>query len=243
MSSDLTFYTHPMSRGRIVRWMLEEVDQPYETMLLDYGTTMKGADYLAINPMGKVPAIRHGDTVVTEAAAICAYLADAFPQMKLAPASGSPDRGTYYRWLFFGAGPIEQAVLAFSMGWQVPEDRQATAGFGSMPVALNALEGALKGREFLVGDHFTAADLYIGSQLGWGMQFGSIERRPVFEAYVTRHHGRAAALRAVEIDDALLAGAEPAPAAEPVNLTRGDPRQRAEGAVISGSRSQTPDGQ
>ena len=213
MSSDLTFYTHPMSRGRIVRWMLEEVGHPYATVLLDYATTMKGADYLAINPMGKVPAIRHGDTVITEAAAICAYLADAFPSTGLAPASGSRDRGAYYRWLFFGAGPIEQAVLAFSMGWHVPEDRQATAGFGSMPLALDALEGALKDREFLVGGHFTAADLYIGSQLGWGMQFGSIEKRPVFEAYVGNHHGRPAARRAVEIDDALLAPAGAVPAA------------------------------
>ena len=213
MSSDLTFYTHPMSRGRIARWMLEEVGRPYETVLLDYATTMKGADYLAINPMGKVPAIRHGETVVTEAAAICAYLADAFPQAGLAPASGSKDRGAYYRWLFFGAGPVEQAVLAFSLGWQVPDDRQATAGFGSMPLALNAIEGALKGREFLVGDHFTAADLYIGAQLGWGMQFGSIEKRPAVEAYVARLHARPAALRAVEIDDGLLAQAGPTQAA------------------------------
>ena len=212
MSNDLTFYTHPMSRGRIVRWMLEEVGQPYQTVVLDYATTMKGADYLAINPMGKVPAIRHGNTVVTEAAAICTYLADAFPGTRLAPASGSKDRGAYYRWLFFGAGPIEQAVLAFSMGWEVPEDRQATAGFGSMPVALNALDGALKGRKYLVGDHFTAADLYIGSQLGWGMQFGSIERRPIFEAYVASHRTRPAAMRAVEIDDALLAQAGAVPA-------------------------------
>ena len=214
MSNDLTFYTHPMSRGRIVRWMLEEVGQPYETVLLDFATTIKAADYLAINPMGKVPAIRHGGMVVTEAAAICAYLADAFPQAGLAPAQGSKDRGAYYRWLFFGAGPIEQAVLAFSMGWQVPEERQATVGFGSMPLVLNALEGALKGRAFLVGDHFTAADLYIGAQLGWGMQFGSIDKRPVFEAYVASHRVRPAALRAVEIDNALLAQAAPAPPAQ-----------------------------
>jgi glutathione S-transferase len=213
MSSDLTFYTHPMSRGRIVRWMLEEAGQPYETVLLDYGTTMKGADYLAINPMGKVPAIRHSEMVVTEAAAICAYLADAFPAAGLAPASRSKDRGAYYRWLFFGAGPIEQAVLAFSMGWQVAPERQATAGFGSMPLVLGAIEGALRGREFLVGDHFTAADLYIGSQLGWGMQFGSIERRPAFEAYVARLLGRPAAIRAVEIDDALMSQAGVVPAA------------------------------
>src|ERR1700723_2994556 len=110
MGEELVFYTNPMSRGRIVRWMLEEVGEPYRTEVLDFGTTMKGADYLAVNPMGKVPAIRHGDTVVTEAAAICAYLADAFPQAKLAPPPGDKRRGAYYRWLFFGAGPIEAAT-------------------------------------------------------------------------------------------------------------------------------------
>ena len=109
MADELVFYTHPMSRGRIVRWMLEEIGQPYRTELLEYGTTMKAPAYLAVNPMGKVPAIRHGDTVVTEAAAICAYLADAFPEARLAPPPGDRRRGPYYRWLFFGAGPLEAA--------------------------------------------------------------------------------------------------------------------------------------
>src|SRR6202007_3460787 len=107
MTDDLVFYTHPMSRGRIVRWMLEEVGQPYRTVILDYATTLKGPEYLAINPMGKVPAIKHGDVVVTEAAAICAYLADAFPQAGLAPPAG--EGGAYYRWLFFGAVPVAAA--------------------------------------------------------------------------------------------------------------------------------------
>ena len=116
MSDDLTFYTNPMSRGRIVRWMLEEVGQPYQTVLLDYGTTMKAPAYLAINPMGKVPAIRHGDTVVTEGGAICAYLADAFPEADLAPPVSSRLRGSYYRWLFYAAGPVEQATSIQAMG-------------------------------------------------------------------------------------------------------------------------------
>ena len=203
MTDELVFYTNPMSRGRIVRWMLEEVGQPYRTEILDYGTTMKAPAYLAINPMGKVPAIKHGDTVVTEAAAICAYLADAFPDAKLAPPSGSRLRGPYYRWLFFGAGPIETAALAKAFGFVVPPERKGQAGFGSMEDVVNTLEGAVSAG-YLVGDSFTAADLYIGSHLGWGMQFGTIEKRPAFERYVGRFLNRPAAVRAREIDDALM---------------------------------------
>src|SRR3984957_20136900 len=108
MADELVLYTNPMSRGRIARWMLEEVGQPYSAEVLEYAS-MKSPEYLAINPMGKVPAVRHGDTVVPGAAWICSYLADAFPQAGLAPPSGSRLRGPYYRWLFFGAGPIEAA--------------------------------------------------------------------------------------------------------------------------------------
>jgi glutathione S-transferase len=213
MSDELVFYTNPMSRGRIVRWMLEEVGQPYRTELLGYEDSMKAPEYLAINPMGKVPAIRHGDTVVTECAAICAYLADAFPQANLAPPPTSKLRGPYYRWLFFGAGPIEQAAGVKSMGWEAPPERKAMLGFGSMEDVVNTLDGALQGREYLAGDRFTAADLYIGSHLGWGMQFGTLEKRPVFEAYVARLLARPAAVRANGIDDALIAQqqAQPAP--------------------------------
>src|SRR5216110_2034177 len=126
MTDELVFYTNPMSRGRIVRWMLEEVGQPYRTELLDYGTTMKAPAYLAVNPMGKVPAIRHGDTIVTEGPAICAYLADAFPEAGLAPPPGDPRRGPYYRWLFFAHGPLEQAVVNQAFGFAVPEARKAS---------------------------------------------------------------------------------------------------------------------
>jgi glutathione S-transferase len=205
MSDELVFYTNPMSRGRIVRWMLEEVGQPYRTEILEFGAGAKSPEFLAINPMGKVPAIRHGDTVVTESGAICAYLADAFPQAGLAPPSGSRARGPYYRWLFFAAGPVEQATTSRSMGWEAPPERRAMLGFGCMEDVLDTLEGALKGREHLVGNSFTAADLYVGSHLGWGMQFGSIEKRPVFETYVARLQARPAARRANEIDDALIA--------------------------------------
>src|ERR1700758_1864260 len=143
MNDELVFYTHPMSRGRIVRWMLEEVGQPYRTEVLDYATTLKAPDYLRINPMGKVPAIRHGDIVVTEAAAICAYLADAFPQAGLAPPPGDRLRGTYYRWLFFAAGPVEAAVSNRALGFVVPEGRERMMGYGSYADVMNALEGAV----------------------------------------------------------------------------------------------------
>src|SRR3954451_7577092 len=169
MTDELVFYTHPMSRGRIVRWMLEEVGEPYRTELLDYATTMKAPAYLAVNPMGKVPALRHGDVVVTESAAICAYLADAFPKAGLAPAAGDRLRGAYYRWLFFGAGPLEAAATNKAMGFEVPPERKPMAGYGSLADVTEALEGAVRGREYLVGERFSAA-VYVGSQLGWLMQ-------------------------------------------------------------------------
>jgi glutathione S-transferase len=204
MSDELVFYTNPMSRGRIVRWMLEEVGQPYRTELLEFGTTMKAPEYLAINPMGKVPVIRHGDTVVTEAGAICAYLADAFPQAGLAPPPGDRRRGPYYRWLFFAAGPMEAAASNKALGFQVPEERRGMMGYGSFADVMNALEGAVAERDYLVGDRFTAADLYVGSHIGWGMMFGTIEKRPAFERYWRRLRERPAAIRASEIDDALI---------------------------------------
>ena len=204
MTDDLVFYTHPMSRGRTVRWMLEEVGVPYRTVLLEYGTTMKAPDYLAINPMGKVPAIRHGDTVVTESAAICAYLADAFPDAGLAPPHGDRLRGPYYRWMFFGAGPVEAAVTNKALNFVVPEGRERMAGYGSFADVLNGLETAVSGGEYLTGDRFTAADVYLGSAIGFGMMFGGIEKRPSFERYWARISARPAAIRAREIDDALI---------------------------------------
>ena len=191
MSKDLIFYTNPMSRGRIVRWMLEEIGQPYETEIMGYADSMKGPAYLAINPMGKVPAIKHGDTVVTEGAAICAYLADVFPEAGLAPAPD--DRGDYYRWLFFGAGPVEAAVTTRSLGFEPKPEQKRMAGFGSLQDTLNALETAVAGGGYMAGERFTAADVYTGSQIGWGMQFGSIDKRPAFTAYWDRVSSRPAA--------------------------------------------------
>ena len=205
MTDDLVFYTHPMSRGRIVRWMLEEIGRPYRTERLEYGTTMKAPAYRAINPMGKVPAIRHGATVVTEGAAICAYLADAFPEAGLAPPPGDPLRGPYYRWLFFAAGPLEAAVVNRAFGFEVPPERSRAVGYGSYADVMDTLEGAVGDRAVLVGDRFTAADLYLGSQIGWGLQFGTIEKRPAFERYWAGLADRPAAVRARAIDDALIA--------------------------------------
>ena len=205
MADELVFYTNPMSRGRIVRWMLEEIGQPYRTELLDYGTTMKAPGYLAVNPMGKVPAIRHGDVVVTEGAAICAYLADAFPQAGLAPPPGDRLRGPYYRWLFFVAGPVEAAVTNKALGVVVPDARTRMVGYGSFADVMNALESAVSHGDYLVGDSFTAADLYLGSQVGWGLSFGTIEKRPAFERYWARISARPATVRAKDIDDALVA--------------------------------------
>ncbi len=203
MAAELIFYTNPMSRGQIVRWMLEEIGAPYETRLLDYGTTMKGADYLAINPMGKVPAIVHAGRTVTECAAICAYLADAFPDAGLAPAPG--DRADYYRWLFFAAGPLEQAITAKQFGFEPEADQQRMAGFGSLASVLEALEGAVAGKAFVAGDRFSAADVYVGSQIDWGLQFGTIPSRPAFEVYVAPLRERTGYKRAKEIDNALIA--------------------------------------
>lgn len=206
MSDELVFYTNPRSRGRIVRWMLEEVGHPYRTEIMGYGTSMKDSAYLAINPMGKVPAITHRGQTVTECAAICAYLADAFPDADLAPPMA--ERGPYYRWLFFAAGPVEAAVTNTSLGLQVPAERQGMVGYGCMDSVLDTLEGALGGREYIAGDRFSAADLYVGAQLVFGLQFGSIESRPGFADYVERLTKRPAYLRASALDDAAL----PAPA-------------------------------
>ncbi len=204
--TDLTLYTNPMSRGRMARHLMEELGVPYRTEVLDFGTTMKAPDYLAINPMGKVPAIRHGDVVVTEGAAICAYLADAFPDAGLAPAPGSAARGAYYRWLFFGAGPVEAAVTNVAMGMidDSPQTKQRL-GYGALADVMDALEALLAdGRDWLLGETFTAADIYTGGQIGWGMAFNMMEARPGFMEYADRLSTRPAAIRAAEIDDALI---------------------------------------
>ncbi|MBW7470767.1 glutathione S-transferase family protein [Marinobacter sp. M216] len=203
LDCDLVFYTNPMSRGRIVRWMLEEVGSDYRQVLLDYDTQMKADDYLAINPMGKVPALVHRGQVVTECAAICAYLADAFSDAGLAPEP--KDRAAYYRWLFFAAGPLEAAVMDRVLQANVSRDQERMVGYGTYEQTVSAIAGAVSANDYVAGDRFSAADVYVGSHLMWGMEFGSIPRRAEFESYVARLIERPALVAAKAIDDALAA--------------------------------------
>jgi glutathione S-transferase len=205
--TELTFYTNPMSRGRIVRWMLEEVGQPYETVVLGYDSDgMKADAYRAVNPMGKVPAIIHDGRVVTECAAICAYLADAFPDAGLAPPTA--ERADYYRWLFFAAGPLEAAATEKARGIVVTPEQSRMVGYGSFDTVIDAIEGAVRDREFIAGDRFSAADLYVGSHLMWGSQFGWLQKRDAFAAYIGRLAERPAYTRGAALDDALIAAAK-----------------------------------
>src|SRR4051795_3584114 len=204
--ADLTFYTNPMSRGQTVRWMLEEVGEPYETRILDYASTMKQEPYLSINPMGKVPAIVHKGKTVTEVGAICCYLADAFPQAGLAPDLG--DRADYYRWIFFTSGPVEAAFSNKAAGWEPTPERQRMFGYGNYDLAIAALETALTGREFIAADYFTAADLFVGANVNFMLAFNLLEPRPVFVDYARRMTDRPAYYRAKEIDGNLIAEIE-----------------------------------
>jgi glutathione S-transferase len=206
MSEDLILYTNPMSRGRIARWMLEEVGAPYEVEILDYASTMKNEPYLSVNPMGKVPAVRHGDHVVTECAAVCAYLADAFPDAGLAPALD--DRADYYRWLFFAAGPVEQAVTNRAAQFTPTAEQGRMFGYGNYDLTVDVLDKVLQGRDYIAGDRFTAADVYVGAQVMWGTQFGTLPKRDSFLAYVDRLAGRSAHLAASAKDDAAIAAAQ-----------------------------------
>ena len=200
IGEELVFYTNPQSRGQTIRWMLEEIGAPYRAVQLDYATGMKAPDYLAINPMGKVPAVTHRGVVVTEVAAICAYLADAFPETGLAPALDDPARGPYYRWLFFACGPLEEATTNAAMQFVVPPERERSVGYGTLARVLDTMEGVLEGRRHLAGDRFSAADLHLASKLGFLMQFEMVERRPAFTAYVDHHCARPSFARAQALD-------------------------------------------
>ncbi len=190
MAENLTLYTNPMSRGRIARWMMEEAGQPYEVVNVPFGPKMKAPDYRTVNPMGKVPALKHGDKVITECAAICAYMGETFPEAGLAPRAD--ERADYYRWMFFAAGPLEQAVTNRAMGFVVPDERRGMSGYGSYEAVMDTLEKAVSAHDFIAGSRFTAADVYVGSAVAWGLMFGSIEKRPAFEAYAGRVTSREA---------------------------------------------------
>lgn len=202
----ITFYTNPQSRGRIARWMLEELGQPYETRVLEYYTSMKAPEYLAVNPMGKVPTVVHDGKVVTENAAICTYLAMTFPEAGLM----AEDKAAFFRWMFFAAGPLEQAVVNGSFGW-VPKDQheKRRAGYGDLDDVLRTLGGHLQSNDYIADGRFTAADVFIGSALGWGVQFGTIPGHDVFQAYWARLKDRPALAAANAKDNALIAEAKP----------------------------------
>jgi len=201
--ADIIFYHNPMSRGQIIRWMLEEVGAPYDTEILDYASTMKGDDYRSINPMMKVPAIFHNGGVVTECAAICAYLADVFPEAGLAPRED--EKADYYRWLFFAAGPLEQAVTNNVAGFNAKEEQKRMFGYGSYDLAVNTLAGHLSSRNHVCGARFTAADVYVGSAVLWGTQFGTLPKLDAFAAYGERVAEREAYKRGKDEDNQLIA--------------------------------------
>ncbi len=203
--SGLIFYTNPQSRGRIVHWMLEELGEPYETQWINYGEEMKSAAYRAVNPMGKVPAIRHNGAVITETPAICTYLAMQFPEKKLIPSQGDPRLADFTRWMFFAAAPLEMATTARSLGWEVAKEREGMVGFGNYVEAINALDLALAKGPYICGEQFTAVDVYLGSALMWGMQFGTIDKRDLFVQYVSRLTSRPAALNANRLNEERIA--------------------------------------
>lgn len=184
MSEEIVFYHNPMSRGRMVHWMLEEIGAPYRFELLrfDKGENKK-PEFLAVNPMGKLPTIVHRGTVITECGAIITYLGDAFPAAKLAPAIDDPARGTYLRWMFFGQGCIESALIDRMLA-RPPVDRPTALGYGNYDDVVHAVEKALTPGPYILGNRFSAADVYLGSQLGFGMMVKSLEPRPTFQSYV-----------------------------------------------------------
>jgi glutathione S-transferase len=203
MNDVLILYHNPMSRARIAHWMLEEVGANYSVRLLSFEKgEHKRPEFLAINPMGKLPALTHGSTVITETGAICAYLADVFPHSQLAPHPADRARGSYLRWMFFAAGCVEPAIVDRMM--TRPEvERRSALGYGSYDDVFRTLRGALDGRPFLLGDRFTAADLFLASQLGWGSMVGAVAADPWLTEYVARCTARPAYRRCMTQAEAM----------------------------------------
>jgi glutathione S-transferase len=194
LQNTLTLYTNPQSRGRIAMWMMEEVGQPFNAVVVEYGAPMRTPEFLALNPMGKVPVLTHGNAVVTETAAICAYMAETFPEAGLAPRPG--ERADYYRWLFFAAGPLETAVSARAMGLEAPTEQRGRVGYGNYETTIAALEAKFSASDYVAGGRFTAADVYVGSHLIWGLMFKTIPSSPAFRDYRERLMARPAYRRA-----------------------------------------------
>jgi glutathione S-transferase len=201
----LTLYHAAPSRSSIVHWMLEELGEPYERHVLSLTKGEHRAPaYLAINPMGKVPALKHGDVVITEAAAICTYLADEFPRAKLNVPVGDPRRGAYLKWLFFSPSCIEPAIMDRAFP-RKEEARSSALGYGDFDRTMDVVEQGVAGGAYLLREPFTAADVVLGSTLRWGMQFNLIPERPAFKAYTERLSARAALQRAEAKDKELMA--------------------------------------
>lgn len=205
MSEEVVLYSSPMSRGRIAHWMLEEAGAPYRYEIVNLETRdQKKPAYLAVNPMGKVPAIVHRGGVITECGAICAYLADAFPAAGLAPPPDSPLRGAYHRWMFFGACCVEPAVIDRMLSR--PEvSKPGALGYGRYQDVVETLERSLKPGPFILGAQFSAADVYVGSQIAFGLMVKGLEARPAFQEYVGRLQARPAHQRFLQKNDRLLA--------------------------------------
>jgi glutathione S-transferase len=201
----LTLYHAAPSRSSIVRWMLEELGEPYDIHLLSLARGEQSAPgYLAVNPMGKVPALRHGDAVITEAAAICTYLADEFPHARLNIPVGDPRRGPYLKWLFFSPSCIEAAVMDRAAP-RKEEPRRGMIGYGEFDTVMNVVAKAIEPGPYLMGEQFTAADVVVGSMLRWGLMFSLLPTRPEFMAYVGRLEQRPALQRATALDQELAA--------------------------------------
>jgi glutathione S-transferase len=204
---DITLYHASPSRSSVVLWMLEELGIPYKIKLLSLskGDNLQ-PDYLAINPMGKVPAIKHGDTVITEVAAICTYLADEFPEKKLNVPVGTPRRGSYLKWLFFGPGCLEPAMTDRAAPRKDPP-RRAMLGYGEFDTTMDVIAKAVEKGPWLMGEQFTAADVVIGANIRWGTIFKLIPERKEFLDYAARIAARSAAQRAEAKDKEMAATA------------------------------------
>jgi glutathione S-transferase len=201
----LTLYHAAPSRSSIVRWMLEELGEPYDIHLLSLAKGEQSAPgYLAVNPMGKVPALRHGDAVITEAAAICTYLADEFPDARLNIPAGDSRRGPYLKWLFFSPSCLEPAMTDKAFP-RTEQPRRGTLGYGDFDTVMKVVAQGLEPGPYLMGEQFTAADVVVGSTLRWGLMFGLLPTRPEFMAYVGRLEQRPALQRATALDQELAA--------------------------------------
>jgi len=201
--SDFILYSNKMSRGRIVHWMLEELALPYQVEWIAFGPRMKSRTYTEINPMGKVPALKHGEAIITETPAILTYLADTFPDKCLIPPHASVERAAFFRWMYFVAGPLESATSAKFMGWGPPETTPTGTpaigflGYGSLALTLSTLENHLQQSLYVCGEQFTAADIYLASHLNFSMMVANtIDQCPTFVEYVNRLNQRPAKLRA-----------------------------------------------